>query len=66
MSKIFFRGGDKDGKCEDYSLELSDSLLQFDGSGGIGSPRGRYQQTNEVISVDGVPASVWEFIDSTR
>lgn len=66
MPRIFFRGGDKDGKCEDYSLAPSDSLLQFDGSGGIGSPRGRYQQTNEIISIDGIPASVWEFIDSTR
>jgi hypothetical protein len=66
MPSIVFRGGDKDGKYEDYLVDPEISLLVFDGYGGLGSPKGRYQKTTEVIEVDGVKATVWVLIDSMR
>jgi hypothetical protein len=66
MPRIIFRGGDKDGKYEDYLVDSEISLLEFDGYGGAGSPRGRYQKTTEMIEVEGVIATVWVLIDSMR
>ena len=66
MTRIIFRNGDKDGKYEDFLLDPENSLLKFDGSGGIGSPRGRYQKTDEVVNVQGVDATVWILIDPMR
>jgi hypothetical protein len=61
-----FSRGDKDGKYEDYLVDPEISLLVFDGYGGLGSPRGRYQKTTEVIEVEGTKATVWALIDSMR
>ena len=66
MPRIIFRNGDKDGKYEDYLVDPEITLLQFDGFGGLGSPRGRYQKTNEVINEEGVDSTVWVLIDPMR
>lgn len=66
LPRIYFRDGDKDGRYEDYFVGPEISVLQFDGFGGVGSPRGSYQKTNNIINVEGVNSVVWVLIDPIR
>ena len=66
MPRIYFRDGDKDVKYEDYLVDPEISIIEFDGYGGVGSPRGRYQKTNNIVNVEGVDSTVWILIDPMR
>lgn len=57
MERIIFVGGDKDGKTEDYEIDV-DGLL-YDGFGGRTSPRGTYRKTKETKMVETVLRTVW-------
>jgi hypothetical protein len=66
MPRMLFVGGDKDAKYEDRLTLPEESILIFDGYGGVASPRGKYVRTDQIIEVQGVMASVWECVDLMR
>ncbi len=66
MPRIYFRDCDKDGKYQDYLVDPEISILEFDGYGGVGSPRGRYDKTINIVNVEGIDSTVWILIDPMR
>lgn len=62
MERIFFEGGDKDGKTLDLSEDLEDQFLLFDGSGGLASPKGKYVRTEEQIVFRGEARVIWRLL----
>jgi hypothetical protein len=59
MERIFFSGGDMDGKILDIESDLGDQYLLYDGSGGKASPRGRYKRSDEAIVIDDIRRTIW-------
>ena len=49
-----------------FLVDSEISILEFDGSGGVGSPRGRNEKTNNLVNVEGVDSTVWILIDPMR
>jgi hypothetical protein len=58
IPRIIFTVETKISNFEDYLVHREISILEFDGFGGVGSPRGKYQKTNQIVKVEGFDSTV--------